>query len=123
MLIQLNNYDKGKIHLKINQYAFCGSGVGEMRYEIDRYQDAEYLWIERQFYSAYKNNQVVIVNQYRFDADAENMKKPIDKYNVQLRFAEHYYNAVCETWGGFRPPGSSALGGYLIALSICTPTG
>lgn len=45
-----------------------------MRHEIDRYQDAEYSWLERQLYSAYKNNQVVIVNQHRFDADAGNLK-------------------------------------------------
>ena len=123
LLIQLNDYEKGKNPLKINQYTSGAWGGGAMRHEIDRYQDAEYSWLERQLYSAYKNNQVVIVNQHRFDADAGNLKKLLDKYNVQLRFAEHYYNAVCETWGGFRPPGSSALGGYLIALSICTPTG
>ncbi|EPN4405978.1 ricin-type beta-trefoil lectin domain protein [Escherichia coli] len=113
LLIQLNDYDKGKNPLKINQYVSGGSGVGAMRYEIYRNQDAEYSWLERQLYSAYKNNQVVIVNQHRFDADAGNLKKLLDKYNVQLRFAGHHHNAIGEKWGGFRHSGSSALGTYL----------
>lgn len=46
-----------------------------MRHEIDRNQDAEYSWLERQLYSAYKNNQVIIVNRHRPNADAGNLKK------------------------------------------------
>ncbi|WP_097411135.1 ricin-type beta-trefoil lectin domain protein [Escherichia coli] len=113
LLIQLNDYEKGKNPLKINQYTSGAWGGGAMRHEIDRYQDAEYSWLERQLYSAYKNNQVVIVNQHRFDADAGNLKKLLDKYNVQLRFAGHHHNWIGEKKGDFRLSGSSALGTYL----------
>ncbi|ELQ4184726.1 ricin-type beta-trefoil lectin domain protein [Escherichia coli] len=113
LVIQLNDYERGKNPLKVNQYTSGAWGGGAMRHEIYRDQDAEYSWLERQLYSAYKKNQVVIVNQHRFDADAGNLKKLLDKYNVQLRFVGHHHNAIGEKWGGFRLSGSSALGTYL----------
>ena len=84
-----------------------------MRYIIDRNQDAEYSWLKRQLHSAYKRNQVVIVNQHRYDADAGNLKKLLDKYNVKLRFAGHHHNAIGKKWEDFLLSGSSALGSYL----------
>ncbi|WP_105447923.1 ricin-type beta-trefoil lectin domain protein [Escherichia coli] len=123
LVIQLNDYENGekngkkKNPLKINQYTSGAPealDIGLMRYVIDRNQDAEYSWLERQLYSAYKNKQVVIVNQHRPNADAGNLKKLLDKYNVQLRFAGHYHNGIGEKWSsGFRLSGSSALGTYL----------
>lgn len=114
LVIQLNDYQKGKNPLKVNQYlSGYALDLGLMRYVIERDQDAEYSWLERQLYSAYKKNQVVIVNQHRYDADAGNLKKLLDKYNVQLRFVGHHHNAIGQKWDGFRLSGSSALGTYL----------
>ncbi|UCQ26591.1 ricin-type beta-trefoil lectin domain protein [Edwardsiella tarda] len=116
LVIQLNDYVKDKNPLKIDQYASGGTlGLGTMRYIIDRDQDAEYTWLERQLYLAHKANKIVIVNQHRYDADAGKLQSLLDKYNVQLRFAGHHHKLIGKKEKGFLISGSSALGTYLKA--------
>lgn len=113
LVIQLNDFESAKNPLYVNQYSSGGAGNGAMRYIIERYQDKEYEWLERQLYSAYKKNQVVIVNQHRHDADAGNLQTLLERYKVGLRFSGHYHNSVGEMNNGFMLSGSSALGTYL----------
>lgn len=115
LVIQLNDYISKHNPLKIDQYTSGAWGNGAMHHIIDRFQDADYTWLERQLYSAYLKKQTVIVNQHNYNADAGRLFELLDRYNVQLRFAGHYHTLTGEGWGqnGFYLSGSSALKTYL----------
>ncbi|MBS1203197.1 MAG: metallophosphoesterase [Proteobacteria bacterium] len=116
LVIQLNDYKSEHNPLKIDQYSSGAWGNGAMHYVIDRFQDADYTWLERQLYSAYLKRQTVIVNQHNYRANAGKLFELLDRYNVQLRFAGHYHDFTGggrEDLNGFYMSGSSALKTYL----------
>lgn len=117
LVIQLNDFLKKYNPLKIDQYSSGAWGNGAKHYIIDRFQDADYTWLERQLYSAYLNKKTVIINQHNYHANAGKLFELLDKYNVKLRFAGHFHTQTGgrEDRNGFYLSGSSALRTYLKA--------
>jgi len=116
LVIQLNDYEKKRNPIKINQYSSLAVGLGgngAQRFVIERYQDAEYLWLKNQLEQADIKNQIVIFNQHRNDADAGKLNELLNKHNVKLRFSGHYHYNVLKTKNGFFTSGSTARGDYL----------
>lgn len=117
LVIQLNDFESKYNPLKIDQYSSGAWGNGAKHYIIERFQDADYTWLERQLYSAYLNKKTVIVNQHNYYANAGKLFDLLDRYNVQLRFAGHFHTETGggENRNGFYLSGSSALKTYLKA--------
>lgn len=116
LVIQLNDYEKKHNPLKINQYSSLTENLGgndTRRYVIDRFQDAEYAWLENQLEQAEAKNQIVIVNQHRDDADAGKLRAVLNIHKVKLRFSGHYHYKVAKNNNRFFSSGSSARGDYL----------
>lgn len=116
LMIQLNDYQKDRNPLTINQYSSLLESLGGndlRRYVIERYQDAEYAWLKNQLEQADIKNQIVILNQHRDDADAGKLKELLQHHKVQLRFSGHYHYNVSKNSNGFFSSGSSTRGDYL----------
>lgn len=113
LLIQLNDFESGRNPININEYVSGWEGLGAQRYQIERYQDAEYQWLHNQLYAARKKNQIVILNHHRPDADAGSLRYLINKFNVKLLFAGHYHDTLGKTGWGWYLSGSSARGTWL----------
>lgn len=119
--IQLNDFVSKYNPINIDQFSSRPDNTGQLasngsvRYIINRNQDAEYIWLEQQLYSAYLNKQTVIINQHNYHANAGKLFELLDKYNVKLRFAGHFHTQTGggEDRNGFYLSGSSALRTYL----------
>lgn len=115
LVIQLNDFVSEYNPLKIDQYSSGAWGNGAKHYIIDRFQDADYIWLERQLYLAFLSKKTVIFNQHNYQANAGKLFELLDKYNVKLRFAGHFHTQTGggESRNGFYLSGSSALKTYL----------
>lgn len=116
LIIQLNDFETKHNPLKIDQYSSLAVGTGgngTQRFVIERYQDADYSWLDNQLQQADFKNQIVILNVHRDDQDAGKLNEVLKKHNVQLRFSGHYHWNVLKTKKGSYSSGSSARGDYL----------